>query len=266
MHKIENHQVWHYEAFGKGQPIVLLHGIGLSHEVWRPIIPFLSKTHRVIAVDIAGFGQTPPLPPSVHPTIPHLVEELKHTLQAIGIDEPVVIVGNSLGGVIALEAAKHDMARSIIAISPGGLWKDHLPLVVKWFLLTSYTIAKIFPFGVTRILLKPALLRELLLMVPISRGSRKMPVDDAIQVAKDITRSTAFKETLNQPGAFHGGKSINIPVTVAFGKRDYLLTKRSQYSDALPAQTQWKEPKKWGHVPMWIDPEGVAKLIIDGIP
>ena len=265
MHKTEKYQKWHYEEFGTGFPIVLLHGIGMSHEVWRPVIPYLSKTHRVIAVDIAGFGQTPPLPKSIQPTIPHLVEGLKFTLQAIGIKERVAIVGNSLGGVIALEAGKHNMAQSVIAISPGGLWKNHIPYAVKWFLMASYTIAKIFPLGFTRSLLKPRLLREIILMVPVSRGSRKMPVKDAVQVAEDITRSSAFVETLNRPGAFHGGELIDVPVTVAFGKRDYLLTKRSQHSDELPKQTQWVEPKKWGHVPMWIDPKGVAQLILNGM-
>ena len=47
------------------------------------------------------------------------------SLQAMGIDVPVDIVGNSLGGTIALEAANRGIARSVVAISPAGLWKEH---------------------------------------------------------------------------------------------------------------------------------------------
>lgn len=256
---------WYYEEFGEGRPIVLLHGIGMSHTVWNPVIPILAKNHRVIALDIAGFGETPPLPDNIFPTIPHLVDGLEHTLKAIGVKEPIDIVGNSLGGIIALEAAKRGIARSVVTISPGGLWKKRLPTLVTWFLLVSYRIAKALPPKLIRILLKPAFLRDLILMVPISRGSRIMTTEEAFRLTEDIAKSTAFEETLLQADAFEGGQSISIPITVAFGKRDYLLTKRSRHRDALPKDTHWVEPEKWGHVPMWIDPKGVAKLILDGI-
>lgn len=258
-------QVWNYEEFGAGRPIILLHGIGMSHTVWEPIVPLLTKNHLVIALDIAGFGDTPPLPNNILPTIPHLVDGLEQTLKAIGINEPVDIVGNSLGGIIALEAAKRDIARSIVAISPGGLWKKHLPIRVTWFLMISYYIAKILPSKLTRVLMKSALLRELILTVPISRGSRSMSSEVAFRLTEDIAKSSAFKETLNHAGTFENGESIQIPITVAFGKRDYLLNKRCRYHDKLPKHTHWVNPEKWGHVPMWLDPEGVADLILEGI-
>lgn len=259
------YQVWHYKEFGTGRPLILLHGLGMSHDVWKPVVPFLAKSHRVIALDIPGFGNTPPLPVDIVPTISHLVDSLEHTLKAIGINKPVDIVGNSLGGFIALEAAKRDFARSVIAISPGGLWKRHPPPLVKYFLIFSYRIAKILPLKFICALLRPAILRELIFMIPMSRGSRNMPAEESIRLTEDIASSSAFEETLNQTGAFHGGQSISIPITVAFGKRDYLLTKRSQHPEELPQQTKWVRPKKWGHVPMWIDTEGVVKLILEAI-
>ena len=265
--KVQNvqYQIWHYESIGTGRPIILLHGIGMSHAVWNPVIPFLAKSHRVIAVDIAGFGKTPSLPDNIVSTISHLVDGLEHTLKAIGITEPVDVVGNSLGGIIALEAAKRGIARSVVAISPGGLWKKHIPPIVKWFLMISYRIAKILPSKFFHVLLKSSIIRELIFMIPISRGSRVMRTQEAIRLTTDISKSSAFKETLNEAGAFHGGQSITIPITIAFGKRDYLLTKRSRLRDELPKHTKWVEPEKWGHVPMWIDPEGVAKFILEGI-
>lgn len=259
----DRHQVWHYEIFGKGRPIVLLHGIGMSHTIWNPIVPYLANKYRVIAVDIAGFGATPSLSDSVLPTISHLVDGLEYTLKEIGITEPIDLIGNSLGGFIALEAAKRNFVRSVIAISPGGLWRNHLPTAVKYFLIISYRIAKLLPLRFIRVILKSAILRELIFILPISRGSRMMPVEEAIRVTQDIVRSSAFEETLNQTGSFQGGQSISIPITIAFGERDYLLTRRSQHSENLPKQTQWVKPKKWGHVPMWVDPKEVATFILE---
>src|SRR5580765_8701425 len=94
--------VWRYEATGSGRPLVLLHGIGMSHAAWNAVTPYLRATRRVIAFDIAGFGLTPPLPGGTLPTIPNLVEDLERSIHEIGLEVPVDIAGNSLGGYMAL--------------------------------------------------------------------------------------------------------------------------------------------------------------------
>jgi pimeloyl-ACP methyl ester carboxylesterase len=48
----------YYEETGKGSPVLLIHGFGASTFTWRHIAPELAKTHRVIAVDLKGFGQS----------------------------------------------------------------------------------------------------------------------------------------------------------------------------------------------------------------
>jgi pimeloyl-ACP methyl ester carboxylesterase len=68
--------VWHYRDTGTGRPLVLLHGIGMSHAAWNPVTPYLRETRRVIAFDVAGFGLTPPLPEGTRPTIATLVAAL----------------------------------------------------------------------------------------------------------------------------------------------------------------------------------------------
>ena len=50
---------WHYCDTGTGRPLVLLHGIGMSHAAWNPVTPYLRETRRVIAFDVAGFGLHP---------------------------------------------------------------------------------------------------------------------------------------------------------------------------------------------------------------
>jgi hypothetical protein len=53
-------------------------------------------------------------------------------------------------------------------------------------------------------------------------------------------------------------------VTVAFGARDLILTGGARQRTALPAHTRWITKARWGHVPMWVDPRGVAQLILEG--
>jgi pimeloyl-ACP methyl ester carboxylesterase len=110
-----------------------------------------------------------------------------------------------------------------------------------------------------------AWLRDLLFAMPISLGSRRMPAEDAVRAVSDLATSTAFEETFEQTRTpFVGGQDIAVPVTVAFGDRDWILTSESRRRNELPAHTDWVEKRGWGHVPMWVDPEGVSQLILQG--
>jgi pimeloyl-ACP methyl ester carboxylesterase len=113
-------------------------------------------------------------------------------------------------------------------------------------------------------MMRVSTLRELALAVPFSTGSSRMPVRDAQQAVDDMARSTAFDETFAATTAPFSGRGIAVPVTVAFGSRDWILPKGSQHREALPAETRWITESGWGHVPMWADPAGVSQLILQG--
>jgi pimeloyl-ACP methyl ester carboxylesterase len=243
--------------------LILLHGIGMSHVAWSAVTPYLCATRRVIAFDTAGFGLTPPLPAGTLPTISHLVEGLDRSVREIGIEIPVDIAGNSLGGYMALEAARRGIARSVVAVSPCGLWKEHPAAHVKYVFGGLRFMARTFP-TLLKATVRTSLLRELALAVPISVGSRRMPVNDALRAVDDLTTSSAFEETFDNTHPPFSGRDIAIPVTVAFGDRDWILPKGSQRRNDLPEHTRWVQKHGWGHVPMWVDPLGVARLILEG--
>lgn len=241
---------------------MLLHGIGMSSFAWSPVMDLLAKDRRVLAFDTAGFGKTPALrDPS--PTMPKLVGAFLENLDALGIHEPVDIAGNSLGGWMALEMARQGRARSVVAISPAGLWRGHPAAWIKPFFNFMRASTRISPAGL-KLALKSGILREVFLSVPLSFGSHRMPADDAFRTAMEFAHAPGFDAMLAGVGAFEGGQSIACPLTVAFGQRDWLLTASAQHRDQLPSRTRWVQPPTWGHVPMWVDPQGVARLILDG--
>jgi pimeloyl-ACP methyl ester carboxylesterase len=253
--------MWHYFETGTGPELVLLHGIGMSHFAWSPVIPDLRSTRRVIAFDTPGFGMTPGLPKGTVPSVPHLVDDLERSMRKMGIKLPVDIAGNSLGGYMALEAARRGIARTVVAISPAGLWEIRPPRHVKYvfgalrFMATSFA-------GLSKAVVRVAALREIVFAVPISIGSR-MPTNDAIRVVDDLARSVTFEDTFHNTRFPFSGPDIAVPVTVAFGDRDWILTKGSRRRNKLPAHTRWLEVHGWGHVPMWVDPARVAQLILE---
>lgn len=252
---------WNYVEMGRGEPLVLLHGIGMSHRAWLPVLKILSGQRRVIAFDTAGFGESPILPEDVSPTTVNICLELQKQLKLIGIHEPVDIAGNSMGGWMALEAARLGFARTVVAISPAGLWHKP-PARARHVFFNLRAISRTFPTAVES-LLKWAWAREVLMAVPMTTGCRRMPAQEAVAAVHDFANATGFVQTFEQATRFEGGQNLTTPIVIAFGTHDLLLPRAARLRSELPAHAQWLQPKGWGHVPMWKDPEGVARLILN---
>ena len=89
-----------YEAHGDGSAVLLVHEGVADRRMWRGQVPVLAREHRVVAVDLRGFGETP------HASGPFShVDDLREVLDETGIDRATV-VGGSLGAKVALELAR----------------------------------------------------------------------------------------------------------------------------------------------------------------
>ncbi|WP_433413095.1 alpha/beta fold hydrolase [Microtetraspora malaysiensis] len=91
----------HYRVTGTGPPVVLLHGLGRSLEDWEPLRAALPG-YRLLAIDLAGFGHSHPLP---EPRLDSLAGHVMRTLDALDVTRAVHVVGNSLGGAVAMRLA-----------------------------------------------------------------------------------------------------------------------------------------------------------------
>ena len=108
-----------YQRVGRGEPLVLLHGLGGSGRIWRPVLPFLLAHRDVIAVDLPGFGASAPLPARSPHTPDQLAAAVERLLDALDVDAPQV-AGHSLGAWVALELALRGRAGSVTAVCPPG--------------------------------------------------------------------------------------------------------------------------------------------------
>jgi pimeloyl-ACP methyl ester carboxylesterase len=93
----------YYEDTGKGSPLLLIHGFGASTYTWRHIAPELAQTHRVIAVDLKGFGQSDK-PFDSRYSVFDQAELLAELIEAKDLRN-LTLVGHSFGGGIALMLA-----------------------------------------------------------------------------------------------------------------------------------------------------------------
>lgn len=92
-----------YSKSGSGDPIVLIHGVGLRAEAWLQQIPELSKTHTVYAVDMPGHGESELLA-DIHTGLENYVDVIAAWIKA-EIQAPVIMLGHSMGSMVALNFA-----------------------------------------------------------------------------------------------------------------------------------------------------------------
>ncbi len=96
--------VLNYEEYGTGPVIVLLHGMAGSTRYWKRFLPHIAPGHRIIALDLLGFGHSPKPKEIIYDYSTH-IQSIRATLKQLGIKEPFTLAGHSMGGLIALKLA-----------------------------------------------------------------------------------------------------------------------------------------------------------------
>jgi pimeloyl-ACP methyl ester carboxylesterase len=123
----------YYEVYGEGKPIVLLHGAFMTIEMnWGQLIPELSKTRKVIAIELQGHGHTPYSDRKMDfPTLASDVEGVMNLLKVDSAD----VVGYSMGGSVAYQLAIQSAkrVRRLVIISSTYKTSGWLPVVTSGF-------------------------------------------------------------------------------------------------------------------------------------
>src|SRR6202158_804087 len=104
---------------GSGEPLLLLHGFTGTWHHWRPVLGELVARYEVVAPTLAGHDGGPAYSIDGPITFAKGADSLEDHLDELGIDTAHV-VGNSMGGALALELAKRGRARSVVALAPTG--------------------------------------------------------------------------------------------------------------------------------------------------
>ncbi|MFJ2607246.1 alpha/beta fold hydrolase [Streptomyces sp. NPDC091279] len=253
-----------YARVGRGEPLLLLHGIGHHRQAWDPVVDILATERDVITVDLPGFGASPALPDGLAHDLATSTAVFGAFCEALELDRPHV-VGNSLGGLIALELGREKLVRTVTALSPAGFWSDAERRYAFGVLLTMRRIARGMPLPLVQRLSRSASGRALLTSTIYARPGRRSP-EAVVAETLALVRATGFDETLRAGAAVRFTDDLpGLPVTVAWGTRDKILVRRQgvRAKRIIPRARLIRLPG-CGHVPMNDDPALVARVVLDG--
>lgn len=110
-----------YVEIGEGEPILFVHGLAGCWRNWLENLPHFGHTHRAIALDLPGFGDSPmPSWPIDMPAYGRLIHDF---CEKLGIDGVAALVGNSMGGFAATEAVIERPSRfeRLVLVSAAGI-------------------------------------------------------------------------------------------------------------------------------------------------
>lgn len=245
-------------AAGGREPLLLIHGLGGSGQVWEPVVPLLEAEREVIVLDMPGFGGEPSLPAGTEPSAANLAANLRERCLALGIERPHV-AGNSLGAWVGLEMGRFGWATSVTALSPAGLWRAPLgpskgdtrrwarrlrPLIslALWVPPVRHRMGSTFAGHPERI--------------PVDAG--RALVLGWIDAAGYDGANRAMRTHLFDPA----GYPEDVPVTIAWGELDRLVGPPKP--ERRPAGAEFLILPGVGHTPTWDDPQLVARTLLEG--
>jgi pimeloyl-ACP methyl ester carboxylesterase len=253
----------HVARAGSGRPLLLVHGLGSSHRTWDPVLPALSAEREVLALDLPGFGSTPPLQGEVG--IATLTDALESFLAEQDLRE-VDVVGSSMGARMVLELARRGHRGTVVALDPGGFWTDRQ---VAFFGVTvSASVALVRRLQPALPVLTASPVGRTALLAQFSARPWALPQELVLRELRGFADSPSLDAALHalrygprQEGAARG--SLEGRVVLGWGRQDR-VTPPSQAATALQrfpdATLHWFDG--CGHFPHWDRPAEAAGLIL----
>ena len=250
---------------GSGKPLLLIHGIGGSARSWSTIWTALAERRDVIAVDLPGFGDTPPL--AGETSMRSLSDAVTSFIDAQGL-RGIDVVGSSMGARLVLELARRGgVVGSVVSLDPGGFWRGwerHAFFSSIWLSIRAVRLLQPLMPAISR-----SKVARTMLLAQFSRRPWALDPAVVLEEMRSYARAPAFDELLHQlaygeeqEGAPEG--SIEAPLVIGWGRNDRVcFTSQAKRAMALfpDAQMHWFE--RCGHFPHWDAPQETVRLILN---
>ncbi len=205
-----------YDDTENGAPVVLLHAFPLNHSMWRAQIKALRADYRVIAPDLRGFGGTSFFRGA--PSVEGMADDLALLLDALRVDEPIVLCGLSMGGYAALAFAhKYPQRLRALILADTRAEADGEEAKANRAALIEFAQNHSMPEIVEKVL------PNLVAQTTASPGNKV--IEEIHRIASDNSTDAvveALQAMRDRPDATDWLAQIAVPTLLIFGEKDAL--------------------------------------------
>jgi pimeloyl-ACP methyl ester carboxylesterase len=243
----------HYEVYGRGKPVILLHGWLGSWGLWQDTMSFLGRYYRTYALDFWGFGESGKKRETY--AVQDFVSLVDQFMEQLGIAN-APLVGHSMGGTVSLSVAiKYPQRVSKVVVVGSPIVGSSLALPLKWagykpiaFML--FNMMGVFRFGMRAA--SPIICRDARFADMMDRDLSRTTVESFLLSIASLRR-TDLRPWLGQ---------ISVPAMGMYGDRDVIVHPR-----------QWEPMKRGishahierfpsaGHFPMLEEPQSFSERL-----
>ncbi len=246
--------------------MVLIHGFSASRGIWTPLLPALEQHHDVLVPGLLGHSGGPEYLAGSSAAPAAMADALERDMDSAGF-ERAHLVGNSLGGWLALELAARGRALSTTALSPAGGWTHggrETKRLGRMF-RQNYRLLKLLGPGGAR-LMRRRRFRALALR-DVAMRPRDLPAARAVEMTEAAAACAIYLPLLEQLTSTGFGElaTIDSPVQIAWGTKDRILPwpgYAERFRRMVP-EAQWVPLDGLGHCPMLDDAQLTTTTILD---
>jgi pimeloyl-ACP methyl ester carboxylesterase len=252
---------------GSGPPLVCLHGFTDTWRTWELVLPALERRHEVLAPTLPGHAGGPPLPDA--PGAGVLADAVERAMDDAGF-ATAHLVGNSLGGWVALQLAARGRARSVVALAPAGGWAagdESYRDTLGFFETLHAQVAAVAPYADAIAATRDGRRRATQFITTSFEHIPPALIAHLIHGVAGCTGTAALIEVALRDGYDLDAAAITCPVRIVWGTADRLLpwpmAAERFRGDWLP-HADWVELDGVGHCPQLDVPLEAAQLILGG--
>jgi len=244
----------HYEVFGRGRPVILLHGWLGSWYLWQKTMRALDG-HRTYAMDFWGFGESGKRRETF--TIPDFVSLVEQFMDQLGLVE-APIIGHSMGGTVAMSfAIKNPDKVTKVGVIGSPVVGESLSFLLKWFgndFIAWVVHNNLWMINLGSRVISPLVTKEKRWPEMIAADLSQTTLDSFLLSIKSL-RYTDLREELG---------TIPVPLLGIYGRKDVIVNPNqhklvSQYA----SQPQVVYLEDAGHFPMLDNPERFIQIVHD---
>jgi pimeloyl-ACP methyl ester carboxylesterase len=259
-----------YREAGSGPTVVLIHGMINSSRHWQEVALRLARTHRVVAPDLIGHGDS--ATPRGDYSLGAHAASIRDLLATIGV-ERATIVGHSLGGGVAMQFFYQFPQRTerLVLISSGGLGPEVSPLLRGAALPGAATLLRAATNRMTVSALAGAGAR--MRASGHAKGVYLEAVARALRPLQEAGSRQAFLETLRAVIDIHGQRVSaqdrlyllgEMPTLIVWGGRDRTIPiEHGREAHEAILHSRFETLPRAAHFPLLEDPEGLAAILTD---